>query len=78
MRIRGRGRNVDYQVVGSFIRQNETSASIKEALQILQGEMNGCNPKYFMTDNCEQEITAIEEVFPDRQGVKGSSMTFDG
>ncbi|XP_068691142.1 uncharacterized protein [Montipora foliosa] len=56
--------NVDYQVVGSFITQNETSACIKEALQILQGEMNGWNPKYFMTDNCEQEITAIEEVFP--------------
>ena len=70
--------NVDYQVVGSFITQNETSACIKEALQILQGEMTGWNPKYFMTDNCEQEITAIEEVFPGRQGVKGSLMTFYG
>ena len=55
--------NVDYQVVGSFVIQHETSQSIKEALQILQKETNEWSPKYFMTDNCEQEITAIEDVF---------------
>lgn len=56
--------NVDYQVVGSFVIQNETSQCIKEALHIIQKQTVGWNAKYFMTDNCEQEITAIEEVFP--------------
>ena len=56
--------NVDYQVVGSLVVQNETSQCIKEALQLLKKETPGWNPKYFMTDNCEQEITAIEDVFP--------------
>ena len=56
--------NVDFQVVGSFVIQNETSQCIREALQIIQRETTGWNPKYFMTDNCEQEISAIEEVFP--------------
>ena len=52
--------NVDYQVVGSFVIQNETSQCIREALQIIQRETTGWNPKYFMTDNCEQ---ASEQVY---------------
>lgn len=56
--------NVDYQVVGSFVIQNETSNCIAEALRILQRETKGWEPKFFMTDNSEQEITAIESVFP--------------
>ena len=59
--------NVDYQVVASFVIQNETSQCIREALQIIQKETAGWNPKCFMTDNCEQEITAIEGVFPGKQ-----------
>ena len=59
--------NVDYQVVGSFVIQNETSQCIREALQIIQRETTGWIPKYFMTDNCKQEITAIEDVFPGKQ-----------
>lgn len=56
--------NVDYQVAGSFVVQNETSHCIKEALQLLQNENPGWNPKNVMTDNCEQEITALEDIFP--------------
>lgn len=56
--------NVDYQVVGSFVVQNETSQAIKEALILLKQAAPNWQPKYFMTDNCEQEISAIEEVFP--------------
>lgn len=44
--------------------QNETSQCIKEALQLFTTETPGWNLKYFMTDNCEQEIMAIEDVFP--------------
>lgn len=64
--------NVDYQVVESFVVQNETFQCIKEALQLLKKEIPGWNPKYFMTDFCEQEITAIEDVFPGMyKGLKG-------
>ena len=42
----------------------ETSHCIAEARRILQREANGWEPKFFMTDNSEQEITAIESVFP--------------
>lgn len=59
--------NVDYQVVGSFVVQNETSNSIKEALQLIKKENTDWSPKYFMTDNCEQEITALEDVFPGKR-----------
>ena len=56
--------NVDYQVAGSFVVQNETSHCIKEALQLLKNENPGWNRKNFMTDNCKQEITALEDIFP--------------
>ena len=44
--------------------QNETSHCIKEALQLLKNENPDWNTKNFMTDNFEQEITALEEIFP--------------
>ena len=57
--------NVKYQVAGSFVVQNEsTSHCIKEVLQLLKKENPGWNPKNFMTDNYEQEITALEDTFP--------------
>jgi len=56
--------NVHYQVVGLFVVQNETSHCIKDALQLLRKENPSWNPKNFMTDNCEKEITALEDIFP--------------
>ena len=55
--------NVDYQVVGSFITEDEASQSIAEALSILRDQCFESIPPYFMTDFDESEITAIERVF---------------
>uniref|UniRef100_UPI001C07D823 transposase n=1 Tax=Acinetobacter baumannii TaxID=470 RepID=UPI001C07D823 len=57
--------NVDYQVVGSFAIQEETKISIQEALGIVKGWNEAWKPKLFMTDNCEEEIRAVESNFPD-------------
>lgn len=56
--------NVDYQVVGSFIIQDETTDATTEALAILQQWNCQWAPKFAMTDMCAEEISAIESVFP--------------
>lgn len=55
--------NVDYQIIGSFVIQDETTESIKEALQIFKNWNRDWEPSYFMVDCCEEEINAIEETF---------------
>ena len=55
--------NVDYQVVASFVIQDESTDSIKEALQVLKQWNPEWKPSYFMTDFCEEEMTALEETF---------------
>lgn len=55
--------NVDNQIVASFIIQDETTDSIKEAIQIIRTWNSEWNPRYFMTHFCEEEISAIEETF---------------
>jgi len=55
--------NCDYQVVGSFAVQDESTSTITEALQKLKEWNENWNPVMFMTDNCEEEISAIENVF---------------
>ena len=55
--------NVNYTVVGSFITQNETTASIEEALHIFRDWNPQWKPQYFMTDFCHEEINAIESTF---------------
>ena len=55
--------NVNYLVVGSFIIQRETTASIEEALGILKCWNHSWEHKYFMTDFCHEEINAIENTF---------------
>ena len=56
--------NVDYQVVGSFIIQHETTEVIAEALRTLKQWNESWKPQFFMTDLSEQEINAVEEIFP--------------
>ena len=56
--------NVDYQVVGSFTIQAETTESMKEALHVLKKWTTLWNPKMFMVDNCDEETHAIEILFP--------------
>ena len=55
--------NVDYQVVGSFVTEDETVCSIKEALEVVREWNPDWSPHLFMTDNCSQEIQAIENLF---------------
>ena len=55
--------NVDYIIVASFIVQDETTASITEALSILRQWNREWKPRHMMTDLCE-EINSIESVFP--------------
>ena len=60
--------NVDYQVVGSFVTENETVCSIKEAREVLREWNPDWAPYLFMTDNCSQEIQAIENLVPGKSG----------
>ena len=56
--------NVDYQVVGSFAVQDETTVVISEAVSILKKWNPLWKPKLFMVDNCEEKIDEIEQNFP--------------
>ena len=47
--------NVDYQVVGSFAIQDETTEAITEALGVLKSWNPSWKPRMFMVDNCEEE-----------------------
>lgn len=55
--------NVDYRVVGSFSVQDEQTETIKEAIDILKKWNPSRKPKFFKTDCCQEEITAIEDTF---------------
>jgi hypothetical protein len=56
--------NVDYIIVASFVIQDETTESIMEALSIIKQWNPGWKPCNFMTDHCEEEINALESLFP--------------
>lgn len=55
--------NVNYVVVGSFVTQNETTTSIKDALRMFRDWNPTWQPKFFMTDFCFEEINATESTF---------------
>lgn len=65
-------------VVGEFIVENESTASIQQGLQTLkrwmdEDEENGnwkWKPKFFMTDFCEAEINALEQTFEGEQSIQ--------
>ena len=61
--------NVCYQVAAVFICQQETKSSIQEALTIIRGWSPEVQPKYGMVDFCEEEIAALEEVYPGTQTI---------
>ena len=56
--------NVDYQVVSSFVVQDETRTAITEALRIIKKRNPKWDPKCFMVDNCDEEIKSIGNIFP--------------
>ena len=57
--------NVGYSVVAEFVIQSETAPQISEALNVLSQWNPTWKPKFFMTDYCDAEMSAIEEVFPE-------------
>lgn len=56
--------NVNYMTVGTFIVEKENSSSTHEALSILKTWNPDWKPGYFMCDYADEEINAIESVFP--------------
>ena len=66
--------NVNYIVVGSFIIQRETTASIQEALGIFHDWTGSWKPQYFMTDFCHEEIMPLREHSLVRMTQNGSNV----
>lgn len=56
--------NMEYKVVASFVTQSETMVAIKEALSVIKNWNPDWNPKHFMVDYAEEEIAAVEDLFP--------------
>ena len=65
--------NVGFNVVGEFVVQHETKDSIRKGLTAIKLWVDNAaekpkdwkwKPRFFMTDFCEREIAAIEEIFP--------------
>ena len=56
--------NVDYQIVGTFVYEWESTENITEALNVIEDWNPGWKPLYFMTDYSDEEITSIETLFP--------------
>ena len=55
--------NVDYQVVGTFVCEGESTDTITEALNVLKKWNPDLSPTFFMTDYSNEEINAIESLF---------------
>ena len=53
-----------YQIVASFVVQDETGPCILEALKIIKGWNCKWDPSVLIVDNCNQEINALKELFP--------------
>lgn len=56
--------NVGYSVVAQFIVQSESIEHITEALNVLKVWNPTWNPRFFLSDFSDAEISAIEEAFP--------------
>ena len=56
--------NIDYQIVANFVCENETTEAITEALVFIKKWNPSFQPKFFMTDYSNEEINALESVFP--------------
>ena len=55
--------NVDYQIVASFVIENETYEAISETVAVIKSWNAEFDPKYGMTDCCHEEIRAVENNF---------------
>ena len=59
--------NVNYTVVAEFILQSESTDNIFEALLIVKYWTPNWDPKYFITDYSDAEMSAINKLFPNTQ-----------
>ena len=55
--------DVDYQIVGSFVCERESTESITEALNFIKDRNPGWKLLYFMTDYSDEEITSTRPYF---------------
>ena len=55
--------NVNYQVVASFVLQDETTAAIIEALPVIKTWNPTWDPKWFMLDKCDKDRKSIGNIF---------------
>lgn len=55
--------NVNYQIVGMFVCENESEECITEALGIFKSWNPEIKPKFGMTDYCKEEIKSMEKIF---------------
>ena len=56
--------NIEYKVVASFVTQSVTTDAIEEALSIIKKWNPDWALKHFMVDYAEEEISAVEDLFP--------------
>ncbi|XP_065640911.1 uncharacterized protein LOC124805858 isoform X2 [Hydra vulgaris] len=59
--------NVDYQIVGTFICEGESTKNIQSGLAKIKEWNPNWNPLYFMVDCCAEEINAIESLHQECQ-----------
>ena len=59
--------NVNYTVVAEFILQSENTDQIFEALSIIKSWTPNWDPKFFITDYSDAEMSAISRLFPNTQ-----------
>jgi len=64
--------NMEYKVVASFVTQSETTDAVKEALSVIKKWNPDWSPKHFMVDYAEEEISAVEDLFPGTFDMSGN------
>ena len=58
---------MNYTVVAEFVIQSENIDNIIEALSIIKSWTHSWDPKYFITDYSDAEMSAINMCFPKTQ-----------
>ena len=61
-----------YKVVASFVTQSENTDAVKEALSVIRKWNPDWAPKHFMVDYAEEEISAVEDLFPGTFDMSGN------
>ena len=64
--------NMECKVVASFVTQSETTNAVKEDLSVIKKWNPDWAPKHFMVDYAEEEILAVEDLFPGTFDMSGN------